>query len=473
MQNAKPDLPLKTFVRRSGGSKLGPDGHYEPKLVILAFRWGGRVIPTAEEGEILGITYHYLWKLTDLGLRPILGTDYEVWSIFVEDANDCMTLANSFHLIFGSDHPARRAKNVVSMFFLQPTGFDTRSQPALMTGDDDGAGSIEYSALYTLMNAVERTGIITRFPHNSGLYELLTNKSWVHMLAADVKLRIPASICVPKMWIENDVQEASERALKMLQMVKDRQAACGMCAQKTIDAGCAKLGYSWEALDVKMWQQKSNYKIGNALFELSKHLEITKNLVGQAHSINYVLVQEFIPHALEMRMYYIENQLRFTMFSRFDKVKDNHEFGGFWHMLPAEALKNYLNNDTAAMAAIIEEGKRISQLLLDFCKVQSCQEVIPAIRFDFFVQYEPHAGHPAVPLTAGSEKVRDTSGNESMQVDDDGCPIGFIRAHGAKGDVVLYTLEICELGFSILHNKKIPAEVMPAVVRSCLMNVNS
>ena len=234
-------------------------------------------------------------------------------------------------------------------------------------------------------------------------------------------------------------------------------------------SGCAKLGYSWEALDVKMWQNKKNYKLQNALFELSKHLEITKNLVGQAHFIGQVLVQEFIPHVLEMRMYYIENSLRFTMFSRFDKVKENHEFGGFWHMLPAAALKDYLNNDNAAMNAIIEEGKRISELLLDFCKTQSCEEIIPAIRFDFFVQYRPHSGYPEVSLTAGSNKVMDKQSRSSMQVDESNCPAGFIRANGAKGDVCLYTLEMCELGFSILHNKKIPSEVMPALVRSCLL----
>lgn len=193
--------PPSTFVR----THVNEATPYAPKLTILAFRWGGRVIPTAEEGEILGITYHYLWKLTDLGLRPMLGTDYEVWTIFVEDEKDCITLAESFHLIFGKNHPARRATNVVSMFFMQPTGFDTRSQPALMTGDDDGAGSIEYTALFRLMNAVERAGVITRFPHNSTLYELLTNKAWVYMLCANPSLRIPATVPVPKMWIENDL----------------------------------------------------------------------------------------------------------------------------------------------------------------------------------------------------------------------------------------------------------------------------
>lgn len=190
-----------TFVRTTVKVNDEATKPYAPKLSILAFRWGGRVIPTAEEGEILGITYHYLWKFTDLGLRPTLGSDYEVWTIFVEDEKDCITLAESFHLIFGKNHPAMRATNVVSMFFLQPTGFDTRSQPALMTGDDDGAGSVEYTALFRLMNAVERSGVITRFPHNSALYELLTNKAWVHMLCANTNLRIPASIAVPKMWI--------------------------------------------------------------------------------------------------------------------------------------------------------------------------------------------------------------------------------------------------------------------------------
>ena len=135
------------------------------------------------------------------------------------------------HLIFGRNHPLMRGENVCSMFFLQPTGFDTKSTPALMTGDDNGAGSIEYQALYDMMRATERCGIsiftpiiiVTRFPHQSRLYQIFTSKEWTHQLCQDPAYCIPASIAVDRMWIESDLQSTSKKALKMLQMVKERQ----------------------------------------------------------------------------------------------------------------------------------------------------------------------------------------------------------------------------------------------------------
>ncbi|CAD7955060.1 unnamed protein product [Amoebophrya sp. A25] len=135
---------------------------YQPELCIIAFRWGGADIPDSSPGELLGITNRYLYRLIDDGLRPELKTNYEIWSVFVEDKADCERLADSMHLLFPDTHPAKRAKNVVGMYFLQPTGFDTMSQPALMTGDDNGAGSLEYECLYRMMRSAERCGIVTR-----------------------------------------------------------------------------------------------------------------------------------------------------------------------------------------------------------------------------------------------------------------------------------------------------------------------
>ena len=93
-----------------------------------------------------------------------------------------------------------------------------------------------------------------------------------------------------------------------------------------MNAGVAKLSYSWEALDVKMWRDRSAYDLENSLLDLTQHIDITDNLVGQAHVLDHVLVQEYIPHVFELRLYFIENECKFEMFTRFDKVKTNHEF---------------------------------------------------------------------------------------------------------------------------------------------------
>lgn len=40
-------------------------------------------------------------------------------------------------------------------------------------------------AFFRMMQAVERAGIPSRFPHDSGLYELLASKRWTYYMALD------------------------------------------------------------------------------------------------------------------------------------------------------------------------------------------------------------------------------------------------------------------------------------------------
>ncbi|CAD7946551.1 unnamed protein product [Amoebophrya sp. A120] len=500
----------KPFLYRGG--QFEPD--FQPELAIVAFRWGGRDIPDSDPGELLGITNRYLYKLCDDGLRPTLGRKYEIWSVFVEDRHDCENLANSLHLIFGDHHPCRRAKNVVSMFFLQPTGFDTESEPALMTGDENGAGSLEYESLYKLIRASERCGMVTRFPHSAHFYQILTNKEWTHQLCLNPKYRIPASIAVPRMWIERDVAITAAKARKMLQMVRDKQTALGMCPAKKIVQGVGKLGYSWEALDVKLWREDvGNYNLVSALNDLTQQIEITSNFVGQAHTLDHVIVQEFVHHATEMRLYFVENKCEFVMFTKFGKIKANQEFGDFNYLTKDQVLATGFHNDKEALDKAIEMGKETARELLDWVRTQTLDDEIPALRFDFFLQYEQKEvhkmnnkqqeglskfgveGYGLVGNSKASSSSSSSSSSSNLPDQQQKSSSGASKANGGgkmnnststtagseqqsysnqwvnpanSAVVTVNVLEMCELGFSILHNKAIPRAVMPAIVRSCL-----
>eukprot|EP00392_Amoebophrya_sp_AT5.2_P012199 g12297.t1 len=524
--------PRRTPVFPYRGDHFDPS--YQPELSIVAFRWGGSDIPDSDPGELLGITNRYLYRLTDFGLRPILDTNYEIWSVYVEDKNDCETLAKSLHLVFGENHPVRRAKRVCAMFFLQPTGFDTKSQPALMTGDENGAGSIEYDYLYKLMRSTERCGLPTRFPHCAHLYQQLTNKEWTHMLCLNPAYKIPASIAVPRMWLERDIAATAAKARKMLQCVRDKQTKLGMVPARAITSGVAKLGYSWEALDVKLWREDNvkpsastsqhRYGLDDALLDLTRQIEITDNLVGQAHYLDHVIVQEFIPHVCEMRLYFVENVCEFCMFTKFDRVKSNNEFGDFNYLSRNELLfgrsgegnskdpnfagtsaggqKNKagnsrakggtattttadsFNGDEEALDKAIEMGKQAALELMDWIRMQTLENVVPAIRFDFFLQYEapgqwgapgssaaPSSGTSAAYKVLGGASSSTTSTLNSSSTDSKSKTAQpysnqWVSPRGSR--VTVHTLEICELGFSTLHNKEIPKRVMPAIVRSCL-----
>ncbi|CAD7955058.1 unnamed protein product [Amoebophrya sp. A25] len=392
-------------------------------------------------------------------------------------------------------------------------------------------------------------------------------KEWTHSLCLNPRLRIPATIAVPRMWIERDIMEngntkkTAQKALKMLQMVRDKQNQMGMCPAKKIVHGVSKLGYSWEALDVKMWKEdqppnagSSAYKLHSSLYELTQHIDITDNLVGQAHVLDHVLVQEFIPHVFELRLYFIENECKFEMFTRFDKVKPNHEFGEFNYLQRKDVL-DLMGDDKEALEAGIELAKTTGRELLDWLRIESLEDIIPAIRFDFFVGYDPtglggvdvlggtlaaaangSAKGPSPTKTPNTAKGNGSATSATSQPGSSSSSKGAAGQAGAppRGSVDGYkvlgnyngptassssssttgatsastacstiattpeealaaakklvgttysnqwrspktgalvsvnTLEMCELGFSILHNKAIPKAVMPAVVRSCL-----
>ena len=62
-----------------------------PKLSIIAARWGGHTKTNTKESELLSTNPNYLFSLLDIGVRPLLGWNYEVWSLWIgkdEDAQD-------------------------------------------------------------------------------------------------------------------------------------------------------------------------------------------------------------------------------------------------------------------------------------------------------------------------------------------------------------------------------------------------
>jgi hypothetical protein len=326
----------RTFVRTgdldvpsvSSSSETTSSDQFVPDLAILAFRWGGGNVAAHDPSELLGMTNDYIYKFIDSGLNPALGSHkdldditYEIWSVFVEDESDCKKIEESFHFYFGDNHPARRAHNLVSMFFLQPTGFDPRSSPCTLAGEDDGAATIFYKDLFSLMQASERCGVPCKFPHSAAMYQMLTSKSWTHQLCLDPEYRLPVTLAAPKAFCERSIGDAANMILRTLEKTKIKQIQkqwkycgeaekCPKIESIKMMRGVAKLPYSWEALDVKLWDNSTvgtsssgrKYTLQNAIFDLNKHINIAGSIWGQCHFVDSFLVQEYVPHVVEMRM---------------------------------------------------------------------------------------------------------------------------------------------------------------------------
>jgi len=315
------------------------------------------------------------------------------------------------------------------MYFLYPTAFEEGCVPTMETGGDNGAALVHQKSLFRMIQAVERAGVPTRFPHCSGLYEQLTSKRWTCQLSLTPHLRVPPTVAVPRMLTEQSCVGAAVEALAALRLVKGQQALLrgeGAGAEPAaVERGVAKLGFSWEALDVKFWEGQAGLQ--DALSQLTQAIEISKEVTAQPHDCEFVIVQEYVPHDLELRLYVVDGSVEASIYTKFCSIKENLEFGDFQQSFDrAETARRWMGGDLAAL----EDGERRCRELtghwLAWVRAQTC-EVPPGIRFDYFVK-------------RGSQ----------------------------PGTATVWTLEICELGFSMLGHAGLPAKVFAAMLRSCL-----
>merc|ERR1712194_150980 len=100
--------------------------------------------------------------------------------------------------------------------------------------------------------------------------------------------------------------------------------------------------------DVKYFQRQEGLK--KALWDLSQTIEISRELTGQPHDCESLIVQEYIHHDLELRQYVVDGAIEATVFTKFCSVKQNLEFGDFHqHFSKEEAAKQWMGNDIAAL----------------------------------------------------------------------------------------------------------------------------
>jgi len=403
-----------------------------PDLAIIAFRWGGLqdISHCPQWGDTgSSASDRFFERFIDSAVVPQLGTAYEIWTVYVEDHSDMVKIADAAQLIFGPHHPARRARRTCAMYFLYPTAFEEGCVPTMETGGDNGAALVDQKSFFRMMQAVERAGIPSRFPHCSTLYEQLASKRWTCLLTLTPHLRVPPTVAVPRMLIEQSCAGAAEQALAALRLVKRQQAA--LRGEAVVDApverGVAKLGFSWEALDVKYWQQQQGLQ--SALFQLTRAIEISKELTGQPHDCESLIVQEYVQHDLELRMYVVDGDIEGIVYTKFCCIKENLEFGDFKQFFSkGEAAKHWMGGDLATMEDGERQCRELTSQWMVWVEAQCC-ETPPAIRFDYFI------GRSSTPGCAN-----------------------------------VWTLEICELGFSMLAHKHLPAKVFAAMLRSCLLD---
>jgi len=142
------------------------------------------------------------------------------------------------------------------------------------------------------------------------------------------------------------------------------------------------------------------------------------------------LIQEYCEHDIELRLYVVNGKVEGKVYTKFCKIKANNEFGDFHQHFDSEPVcREWMGGDREALDDGERQCREAVDHWMDWVAAQIC-DTPPAIRFDFFIGRTPE-----------------------------------------KGKAVIWTLEICELGFSMLGEEDLPKKVFNAMLHHCLDKV--
>lgn len=348
-----------------------------PRLSLLHIRWGGNqpVNPVTEGaggwgqiGSTPSDNYINGWEDS---VFQALGPNYETVSVFIQNSEELSHLAPSLlrHML--------RGQHVAALYFMWPIAFqDGHETPAYVNREK----------LLALMVQVEAAGIQTRFPHQSHLYKVFASKEWTAQMCLHPLLNVPLTTMVSRQAYCTDPAKAASNAIKALNNLAEARhlwnAQLGQPEKaKTVSQGVAKLGWSWEAMDVTSWKNK--LELQNALSSLG---EQPGSLVEQ------VFVQEWVDFDVEMRHFIVESdlsnpetwkpkQIIYTVF----KSREEGSFRNFDRYDRKTCLKMCFQNDDAALADAERKAQELIVRWLQWIQAQS-HELPTVVRFDIMAK---------------------------------------------------------------------------------------
>lgn len=392
------------------------EAQQEPLVTLIHIRWGGdQPVNPVTEGQggwgQIGSTPsdNYINGWED-SVWNTIGPRYEIISVFFQGSDELNKISPAFL------RSMAKAKHVGAFYFMWPITYqDGHEFPAYVDRDRQ----------LKLMIEMEASGVSTRFPHSAHLYRMFASKEWTAQLCLHPLLRVPLTTQVPRQAMAVSCEKAAAGAIKALNKLSEARSqfteACGQGSFKAaqIQNGVAKLGWSWEAMDVQAWKSKQ---------ELTTALA---SLVEQPGSqVDQVFVQEWVDFDVEIRHFIVEPDLRrpetlkpkkkiYTIF----KSKEGGSFRNFQRYDREECIKHTFHQDEAAM---------------DHADTQ-CDELI--VRWMQWLQAQSHELPPV-------------------------CRIDILVKRTEKGKAAVTTGELTELGGCFLGWPEGPKTVFAAMLRS-------
>jgi len=330
------------------------EAQQQPCLTLLHVRWGGEqpVNPVTEGaggwGQIGSTPSDNYISSWENAIFQTIGPTYEIISAFYQGSEELCKI-----------HPPllrhmMRGTHLGACYFSWPIVFqDGHEFPAYVNNEK----------MLDLMLMSEATGIPTRFPHPSHLYRIYASKEWTSQMCLHPLLRVPLTTKVTRQAIAVDPKKAAGTAVQALEHLSHCRSAwaapLGQEAVKggAITKGVAKLGWSWEAMDVQAWTNP---------FQLEKALS---SLIEQPGSLmDYCIVQEWVDFDVEIRHFVVEPDLadpksliaRAKIYTVFNSKEDG-SFRNFDKFDRKRCLEVCFQHDEAAL----DDAERQAEVLIN------------------------------------------------------------------------------------------------------------
>jgi hypothetical protein len=350
----------------------------QPDVSFVVVRWGGEnQCDEVKEGHGgwgrtgSAVSDPYIKVLFEETVWPTLGPCYEVFSIFIRCSDD-LTKLNAATIV-----PLLKGRHKVAMYFLWPVAFqDNLNSP----------GYVGQGPLLQCMQNFEACGLTTRFPHHSHLYRLLLSKDWASYLSWANEMQTAPTTKVPRALIVHNPLKAANQAIAAIQKI--RCFKDGTLPTADEPKGVAKLGFSWEATDVRVW--KGADELATALRDLTEQ---------PSSWVESVMVQEWCTFDIEIRLFWVEAELQidpetrslrpvhprkilYTTFNTIDHEKRLRDFERFQRQ---DAIDRCFAGDELAMADAERQAIELGRKLLLYVTTECC-EPLPVLRMDFMIR---------------------------------------------------------------------------------------
>ena len=441
-----------------------------PWLSFLVLRWGGTssfLVPHAEHTSAWGaggctISDSTIERFFERTVLPAHGMRFRVLTAFVGGSEQLRALrAPSLAAQLRRGAPA--GCQIAALYFLWPVcireggvgsgaggaggGADSHTEGAAAPAPPPrhpftGEGYVPQTSLLGLMEQLEAQCVHTRFPHPSPLYRVLLSKAWQAQLCGDATARLPPTTAVGRGMVVASPAAAARTAIGALRQLGAWRTEDNDLAVK----GVVKLGFSWQAVDVRAFVGEAQLRDALcALLHPARSPDTT-------HST--ALVQEWVEHDCEMRLFVVSGTVRHADFTRFEDpgaaaaCSGETTCGSFtdaeFGVGRETALQKWFQGDAEALAYAEGQALALAARLQRFLLTQFAEQP-PAVRIDVRVKYHP----------AGAVSTAATSLVELPP----------------SARVTVSTAEITELGFSMHGWPEGPEVVHAAMLQACYPDV--